>query len=139
MSSISTKLQEVCIINPSYKRNNLTIDFQIGVEGLASKLKSNLETGLSSNDLDKRVEHFGTNKKDPPIRTPYCKFFCQAFDDFMLKLLLVCACINIGFEVGFAEDAKHRKVGKYLPSIFMSLLTLQCVHPFTPPFFFFNK
>jgi hypothetical protein len=31
----------------------------------------------------------------------------------MLKFLLVCACINVGFEVGFADDY-HRKTGKYL-------------------------
>jgi hypothetical protein len=31
----------------------------------------------------------------------------------MLKMLLVCACINVGFEVGFAkpEDRSH---GKYI-------------------------
>jgi len=48
--------------------------------------------------------------KDMPPRTPYCAFFMKAIDDFMLKLLLVCATINIGFEVGFAHDEKERKV-----------------------------
>jgi hypothetical protein len=83
----------------------------------------NIETGLSSNDLDIRVQHFGTNKKDPPVRTPFCVFFWKALDDFMLKLLLVCAVINIGFEVGFAEDDKHRKTGKsltFFPSMWIA-------------------
>lgn len=55
------------------------------------------------------MQHFGTNRKDPPTRTPYWEFFIKAIDDFMLKLLLVCACVNIGFEVGFAEpeDRSH--------------------------------
>jgi magnesium-transporting ATPase (P-type) len=86
----------------------------IGVEGLASKLRTNIDTGLSSNDLDIRVKHFGTNMKDMPPRTPFWTFFIKALDDFMLKFLLVCACVNVGFEVGFADDY-HRKTGKYLP------------------------
>jgi len=94
----------------------------IGIEGLASKLRTNIDTGLSSNDLDIRVKHFGTNMKDMPPRTPYCAFFMKAIDDFMLKLLLVCATINIGFEVGFAHDEKERKVGKYLPRNYVSCL-----------------
>jgi len=85
----------------------------IGVEGLADKLRLNLDTGLTSNDLDIREEHFGTNKKEMPPRTPFCVFFMGALDDFMLKMLLVCACINVGFEVGFAkpDDRSH---GKYI-------------------------
>jgi len=47
--------------------------------------------------------------KDMPPRTPYCTFFIKAIDDFMLKLLLVCACVDIGFEVGFAHDDAERK------------------------------
>jgi magnesium-transporting ATPase (P-type) len=83
------------------------------MDGLLSKLKTNIESGLTSNDLDMRVSHFGTNKKDPPIRTPFCTFFLKALDDFMLKLLLVCATVNVGFEVGFADD-DHRSTGKLL-------------------------
>lgn len=32
----------------------------------------------------------------------------------MLKLLLVCACVDVGFEVGFAEHNEERKTGKSL-------------------------
>ena len=83
----------------------------IGIDGLADKLRLNLDTGLSASDLDIREEHFGTNKKEMPPRTPFWEFFIKAIDDFMLKMLLVCACINVGFEVGFAkpEDRSHGK------------------------------
>jgi hypothetical protein len=84
----------------------------IGLATLTDKLKTNLEQGLTPVDLDKRIDHFGTNRKEPPERTPYWEFFKKALDDFMLKLLLVCACINIGFEVGFAHDASERSKGK---------------------------
>lgn len=40
-------------------------------------------------------------------------FFIKAIDDFMLKLLLVCACVDIGFGVGFADEG-DRSHGKYL-------------------------
>jgi len=44
-------------------------------------------------------------------RTPFCKLFFGALDDFMLKLLIVCACVSIGIEVGFASpaDRSHSK------------------------------
>jgi len=54
-------------------------------------------------DDGKRLEHFGSNRKDPPELTPFWKFFLKALDDFMLKMLLVCAVIDIGFELGFSE------------------------------------
>jgi magnesium-transporting ATPase (P-type) len=76
-----------------------------------TKLRTNLTAGLTPNDIDKRISQFGTNRKDPPERTPYCVFFLKAMDDFMLKLLLVCSIIDIGFGVGFADpsDRSHSK------------------------------
>jgi hypothetical protein len=47
---------------------------------------------------------FGTNHKDPPGRTPFITLLLEALDDFMLKLLLVCACISIAVDMGFAHD-----------------------------------
>lgn len=79
------------------------------------RLKTNVETGLKpgeQNDFSQRLEHFGTNRKDPPERTPFWEFFVKAIDDFMLKLLLVCACVDIGFGIGFAEP-EDRSHGKY--------------------------
>jgi magnesium-transporting ATPase (P-type) len=63
------------------------------VQNLVKNLKTNLETGLTITDIQERELHFGTNRKDPPVRTPFLVFFFKAFDDFMLKMLLVCACI----------------------------------------------
>jgi hypothetical protein len=37
----------------------------------------------------------------------------KAIDDFMLKLLLVCAVVDIGFGLGFAEP-DERSTGKIL-------------------------
>jgi hypothetical protein len=73
-----------------------------GPTGLAEKLRSNLETGLIPVDFAEREEHFGSNYKAPMVRNPFCKLFFGALDDFMLKLLLVCAVVSICFDMGFA-------------------------------------
>ncbi len=72
---------------------------------------SNSEKGLIPTDFVEREAHFGSNFRAPPKRTPFCKLFIGALDDFMLKLLLVCAVVSISIEVGFA-DAKDRSHGK---------------------------
>jgi len=82
----------------------------LGLAGLAESLKTNYETGLIPTDFDDRNEQYGSNKKPPRKRTPFYKLFFGALDDFMLKLLLVCACVSIGIEVGFA-DPGHRSHG----------------------------
>lgn len=95
-------------------KSDYVTDYYVGLETLAANLKTNLQRGLVPTDLQQRTSHFGTNRKDPPERTSFWVFFIGALDDFMLKLLLVSACINIGFEVGFAHDNEERKTGKYL-------------------------
>ena len=76
------------------------------MEHLLQKLKTDANSGLKGDDFNERLKHFGTNKKDPPVRTPYWKFFVKAIDDFMLKLLLVCACVDIGFGLGFNSESR---------------------------------
>jgi magnesium-transporting ATPase (P-type) len=77
-----------------------------------NSLKTSAEGGIDIGEKFNRAEHFGSNYKEPPTRTPYCKFFMGALEDFMLRLLLVCAVISISIEVGFA-DKGDRSHGKY--------------------------
>jgi len=46
----------------------------------------------------------------------------KAIDDFMLKLLLVCSLIDIGFGIGFAEpaDRSHSKI--FLSNICLNII-----------------
>jgi magnesium-transporting ATPase (P-type) len=76
-------------------------------------LLSNTETGLTPIDFHERERHFGSNYRAPPKRTPFCRLFLAALDDFMMKLLLVCAVVSISIEVGFAKPA-DRSHGKEL-------------------------
>jgi magnesium-transporting ATPase (P-type) len=62
-------------------------------------------------DFEDRKIAFGTNYKEPPKRTPFCKLFMGALEDFMLRLLLFCAVVSIVFDEAFAEDDEERKTG----------------------------
>lgn len=74
-------------------------------------LKTNYSEGLTPVDFAEREGAFGTNKKPPAKKVSFFGLFFGALDDFMLKLLLVCACISIAIDVGFAEpeDRSHCK------------------------------
>lgn len=58
-----------------------------------------------------REKHFGSNFKEPPKMTPFWRLFLGALNDFMLKVLMVAAVIEIAVEVGLSDDNK-RKTGK---------------------------
>ena len=79
-----------------------------GAKALCDSLDVNPETGINSNSLDIRTTIFGTHHKDLPERTPFLTLVLEALDDFMLKLLLVCATVIIPVEVGFAHDDAER-------------------------------
>lgn len=59
-----------------------------------------------------REEAFGSNYKEPQKRTPFCVLFYGALQDFMLKLLIVCAIISLVFDLSFADN-DERTTGKY--------------------------
>lgn len=73
-----------------------------GADGLLDALLiEDYHKGISVSSLDAREAEFGTNHKDPPGRTGFCNMVLAALDDFMLKLLIVCAIFSIAVEVGF--------------------------------------
>ena len=78
----------------------LQSDFE-GANGLLEALNTDVKTGISANSLDARDKTFGSNSKDPPTRSGFCNMVLAALDDFMLKLLIVCAVVSIIVDVGF--------------------------------------
>ena len=80
-----------------------------GVESILDKLDLDATAGASANSLHDREAAFGTNFKPPPTRTGFCVLLYQALDDFMLKLLIVCAIIQIVIDMSFADahDLAH--------------------------------
>jgi magnesium-transporting ATPase (P-type) len=78
-----------------------------GVPALLDALDVNPTVGLNPKDFAIRDAVFGSNYRAPMKRTPFCKLVASALDDFMLKLLIVCAFFSIGIDVGFAEPAER--------------------------------
>lgn len=74
-----------------------------GIESILDKLDLDPTAGASANSLAAREAAFGTNFKPPPQKTGFCKLLWQALDDFMLKLLIVCAIIQIIIDMSFAD------------------------------------
>ena len=76
-----------------------------------------MQEGLSGSDFNERKKHFGSNFRAPPKRTPFCRLFLNTLEDFMLRLLLVCACISIVLDVTFS-DPHERSHGSLLSILF---------------------
>ena len=71
------------------------------------------DTGICEDEKKEREEYYGSNRREPPKRTPFCKLFFGALEDFMLRILLVCAIISISFDMGFAAKDDQKTGKKY--------------------------
>lgn len=113
-SKFKVKLTELEELVDKYRTRKFDEDIKAlksqfgGAEGLAEKLCSNTKDGIVPNDLDERDAAFGTNKKEKPKRTSFCKLVLIALDDLMLKVLIVAAIISIVVSMIFEEH--HREI-----------------------------
>lgn len=85
----------------------------LGIQNILEKLKVNLETGLTGFDFQERTDHFGNNYREPLKAKNFCKIFGETLDDFMLKLLIVCATFSITFDM-LLSDEEERSHGRYI-------------------------
>jgi Ca2+ transporting ATPase len=113
-TKFKVSLNELVELVEQYRNRNFDEDIKSlksdfgGPEGLADKLFSHTSNGITPNDLEERDSAFGTNAKDAPKRTGFCKLVLMALDDLMLKVLLVAAVISIVVSMIFEED--HREI-----------------------------
>ncbi|KMS95136.1 hypothetical protein BVRB_012030 [Beta vulgaris subsp. vulgaris] len=72
-----------------------------GVDTIASTLKTNLEDGINGDehDLVNRHETFGTNTYKKPPSLGLFHFVWEAFKDFTILILLLCAALSLGFGI----------------------------------------
>ena len=80
------------------------------VEEVARKLGSNINTGLTEDEVKKRRDKYGENKLDEQKKESLLKKFIKQFNDFMIIILLVAAVIS-------AVVAKMQGTGDYIDSI----------------------
>jgi len=80
-----------------------------GMDNLLEALDINVSTGISINSTGARERCFGTHFKEPPVLTPFWQLLIAALDDFMLKILIVAAIVQLAIELTFAEEGEKLK------------------------------
>jgi len=77
------------------------------LEGIIEKVDSHIDQGLKMDDAVARSDHFGSNFRPPLVAESCCSMFLGALDDFMLKLLIVCAIVSITIDTSMAEPEER--------------------------------
>ena len=54
--------------------------------------------------MQRRENHFGSNKKKPKEPPSFCKLFINALNEFILIVLLIAALLSIALETSVASD-----------------------------------
>ncbi|XP_057445416.1 putative calcium-transporting ATPase 13, plasma membrane-type [Lotus japonicus] len=74
-----------------------------GVDGVASALESNIESGINGDDegvaIARRKQVFGSNTYKKPPSKNFLHFIVEAFKDVTILILLVCAALSLGFGI----------------------------------------
>lgn len=80
-----------------------------GLEELAKKLKSDLKKGISSNEDSKKLREqaFDNNLRYREPMPTFWFYVCEALEDTMLRILILCAIFQISFGVSpLSENPK---------------------------------
>ena len=75
---------------------------QHGIEQLINALLTNEKTGISSEKG--REESFGSNKVFVEPVPPFCAYVWEALNDMMVKILIVCAIVQIVLGCTLSDD-----------------------------------
>lgn len=76
------------------------------IEGLMTDINKGINS--TPRDLEEREKWYGHNRKELVLPASFCQLFCDALEDFTLRILVVAAIISIAVEVGTAEDSSKR-------------------------------
>ncbi|MBQ9280079.1 MAG: cation-translocating P-type ATPase [Clostridia bacterium] len=68
--------------------------YSFSVQDTAEELKTNLEVGLSSEEVQKRYETYGKNEIVSKNKKPVWKMVVEQFADFMIIVLLIAAIVS---------------------------------------------
>lgn len=58
-------------------------------------MRTDLKNGLQEEDFQKRENFFGSNRKDKIVVPSIWRFFLNAFEDILLKVLLIAGAVSI--------------------------------------------
>jgi len=77
------------------------------MDGIIKKLNSDKDKGITPEQNEQRAAAFGSNEKASKVAESCCSMFKSALDDFMLKLLTVCAIVSITVDMGTVEHSEE--------------------------------
>ncbi len=87
------------------------MDFLLNKGGnlwLEKGLRTDLKNGLSDEDFQKRENFFGSNRKEKIVVASLWSFFIDAFEDTLLRVLLVAGCVSIILSTIVNVDHRER-------------------------------
>lgn len=77
--------------------------YQHRTEDVVAKLDTNIEEGLSEEEVARRIEKYGLNEIDKGKHTTTLQKFINQFKDFMIIVLIVAALVSWGVSGDFAD------------------------------------
>ena len=77
-------------------------------QGILEKLKTNVKTGITTDSIAQRKAEYGDNFMALPARDSFWSLCMKVLEDLMLQILLVCAFISIGVDMGFAAGEPEK-------------------------------
>jgi magnesium-transporting ATPase (P-type) len=75
-----------------------------GVKYIMDGLKTSATEGISTDTLENRMAAFGVNRVVARPPKTFCEIVMDTLDDFVMKILIVCAFINLAINLIFEED-----------------------------------
>jgi magnesium-transporting ATPase (P-type) len=73
------------------------------MQAILGHLATSLETGIAGETKEGRDEEFGSNEREKAERNSFCDLVGEQLEDFMLRLLIVCAIFALVTEMAFAD------------------------------------
>ena len=74
------------------------------IKNLLLSLKTNEMNGISSKTAQEREEEFGSNKVFVEPVPPFCSYVWEALEDMMVRILIVCAIVEIVLGCTLSDD-----------------------------------
>ena len=89
------------------------------------KLESNLEQGLTSIEIEKRLKEYGTNELDKEEDSSLWEKIKENFEDLLVRILLIAAIIS--FIIAVTGDGDEGISAYVEPFVILLILTINAV------------
>jgi P-type Ca2+ transporter type 2C len=96
-------------------------------EAVLSHYETSLDAGLTVEEAEARAQKYGANDLDKEPATPLWKLVLEQFDDALVKMLLLAACVSFVMAI-FEEDTAAEGLRAYIePFVILLILVLNAI------------